>query len=373
MGNRTPAEGRIYPNPPVRFYTPNPMDATDFIKNRFSSKIVGDASIGADEQRKLNKISAPRSGGERMIDVSGKINTLREALAEATIKAKEDTLKRVSMRDIPKGDVLETARVAGILAAKKTSELIPLCHQAPLDFVSVDFDICPGAILIKARTKAIWKTGVEMEALVAASVASLAIYDMLKPIDDSLEITGVKLIEKKGGKGDWKENFKQPLKTAVLVLSDSISQGKKEDKSGRVIIEKLAKEPVSVEAYKILPDDAELIKAELLKLADDEKFDLILTTGGTGLSPRDVTVEATAEVIEREIPGISEAQRIYGFERTPHAMLSRGISGVRGKTMIINLPGSSRGAEESMDAIFPWALHGFWILRGGGHENKTVR
>ena len=101
-----------------------------------------------------------------------------------------------------------------------------------------------------------------------------------------------------------------------------------------------------------------------------EKVDLILTTGGTGLSPRDVTVEATRTVIEREVPGISEATRIYGFQRTPYAMLSREVAGVRGKTIIINLPGSSRGAAESMDALFPWVLHVFHILKGGRHNQK---
>ena len=99
-------------------------------------------------------------------------------------------------------------------------------------------------------------------------------------------------------------------------------------------------------------------------------MDFILTTGGTGLSPRDVTVEATRTVIEREVPGISEATRIYGFQRTPYAMLSRVIAGVRGKTIIINLPGSSRGAAESMDALFPWVLHVFHILKGGVHNQK---
>ena len=98
--------------------------------------------------------------------------------------------------------------------------------------------------------------------------------------------------------------------------------------------------------YKIFSDDLETIRRELIRLSDEKKVDLILTTGGTGLSPRDVTFEATRTVIEREVPGISEATRIYGFQRTPYAMLSREVAGVRGKTIIINLPGSSRGAAE---------------------------
>ena len=305
-----------------------------------------------------------------MKDVSEKIDTLREATAEASLGARAETIDIVRRGEVPKGNVLEMARAAGILAAKKTSELIPFCHQVPLDWVLVDFEMLEEEIVIKTKAKAIWKTGVEMEALTAATISALTIYDMLKPLDDSLEIKSVKLVEKRGGKSEWKQHFKTPLRTAVLVLSDTVSQGKKEDKSGKTIVKKLEKEPVEVLEYKIFPDDFDTIKKELIRLSDEERVDLILTTGGTGLSPRDVTVEATKEVIEREIPGISEAGRIYGFQRTPYAMLSRGISGVRGKTIIINLPGSSKGAAESMDALFPWVLHAFWILRGVGHKKK---
>lgn len=305
-----------------------------------------------------------------MIDISEKLDTLREAIAQSSLRVKPETIDLVRRGGAPKGNVLDVARVAGIIAAKKTSELIPYCHQIPLNWVSVDFEILEGEIVIKTHAKAVWKTGVEMEALTAASIAALTVYDMLKPVDDSIEIVSVRLVEKRGGKSQWKEDFKTPLKTAVLVLSDTVFQGKKEDRSGKTILEKLKKEPVEVVGYKILPDEFETIRKELIRLSDEERVDLILTTGGTGLSPRDVTVEATEAVIEREVPGIAEAVRIYGFQRTPYAMLSREVSGVRGKTMIINLPGSSRGVAESMDALFPWVLHAFWILRSGGHETK---
>ena len=305
-----------------------------------------------------------------MKDISDKLHTLRQATARASIRASSKTIEKVKKGKVPKGNVMEMARAAGILAAKKTSELIPYCHQIPLDWIMVDFEIHSEEIIIKTHVTAAWKTGVEMEALTAASIAALTIYDMLKPIDDALEVRSVKLIEKLGGRSQWKQNFKDPIKTAILVLSDTISQGKKEDKSGNTIIKRLGKEPVKVVEYKILPDDYDVIKGELVRLSDDKKIDLILTTGGTGLGPRDVTVEATKDVIEKEVPGISEAIRIYGFTRTPHSMLSRGISGVRGNTIIINLPGSTKGAGESMDALFPWVLHSFWILRGGGHNKE---
>jgi len=307
-----------------------------------------------------------------MKDVSEKIDTLRSAVAQAIIKVKAHTMDLIKDNKVPKGNVLEMARASGILAAKKTSELIPLCHQIPLDIVDVEFELQEDHIKVQSVAKAIWKTGVEMEALTAVTIASLTIYDMLKPLDDSMEVGEIKLINKRGGKSDWKQNFNTPLRTSILVLSDSVSAGKKEDRSGKIIQEKLKDQPLDILKYEILPDEFELIKERLIELCDNEGMDLVLTTGGTGLSPRDITVEATNEVIEREIPGISEASRSYGFKRTPYAMLSRGVSGVRGKTIIINLPGSSRGAAESIDALFPWVLHSFWILRSNQHETSTV-
>lgn len=305
-----------------------------------------------------------------MRDISQKLETLRTASAEATLTTSPGTIKKINEGKVPKGNVLEMARTSGITAAKKTSDLIPLCHQVPLDYVDLEFELRDNEIRIFSEVKAVWKTGVEMEALTAVSVSALTIYDMLKPIDKELEINNIRLFRKKGGKSDFRQNFTHPLKTAVLVFSDSISEGKKDDRSGKIIVERLKEHPVEVEEYSIFPDERASVKDSLVRLSDYEKYDLILTTGGTGLGPRDVTAETTLEVLDKETPGISEAVRIYGFQRTPYAMLSRAVSGVRGKTLIINLPGSSRGVEESMDALFPWVLHSFWILSGGGHGKK---
>jgi molybdenum cofactor synthesis domain-containing protein len=125
-----------------------------------------------------------------------------------------------------------------------------------------------------------------------------------------------------------------------------------------------------VTVYDILPDDRERITARLLELTDHEAMDLIFTTGGTGLGPKDVTPEATAPILDKEIPGISEAIRKHGKERTPYAMLSREVAGLRGKCIIITLPGSSNGARESMEALFPGLLHAFPMMRGKGHNQE---
>lgn len=306
-----------------------------------------------------------------MIDTSPKSETLREAVAEARVKAAPSSIQAVKDDTVPKGDVLAAARIAGISAAKKTVDLIPFCHPLSIDFVSIEFELGKDEIVIRSRVKAVAKTGVEMEALTAVSLAALTVYDMLKPLDNTLFVERIVLLEKKGGKSDFEDRFDKPIRAGVLVISDSTFRGEREDKSGKIIQEMLRVHAVEVEVYKVLPDDTSVIAQELRKLSDVEALDLVLTTGGTGLGPKDVTPEATSAVIEKTAPGITEVMRSYGQKRTPFAMLSRNAAGVRGKTLIINLPGSSRGARESMDALFPAILHGLRMLWGAGHEEKN--
>lgn len=301
-----------------------------------------------------------------MFFTDNKIETLRTAVAESIITMNAETLRRVKEKTTPKGDVLELARTAGVLAAKKTPELIPYCHPLPLDGVKVDFEFLENGIRVKALVKTIWKTGVEMEALTAAAIAALTIYDMCKPIDKEMEIIMTRLTEKSGGKSDFKEKIPKDLRAAVIVTSDGTAKGIREDKSGKIIRERLASLGIENIEYVVLPDEKEQIKKELLALSE-KGFRLIVTTGGTGLGPRDLTVEATREVIDREVTGVAEAMRQFGQKRTPYAMLSRGLVGLKGPTLIINLPGSSRGTLESLDAIFPAVLHSYKMMGGGGH------
>ena len=198
-----------------------------------------------------------------------------------------------------------------------------------------------------------------------ASVVALTMYDMLKPIDKGIEIKNIRLLEKKGGKSDRKA-IPENLKTAVIVCSDSISKGVGEDKSGRKIIEKLNLLNISVNDYSIIPDDKEVIQ-EKIKSLTTLSYQMILITGGTGLSNRDVTPEAVEELIEREIPGIAETARQYGQERIPTAMLSRSIAGLIGNTLVITMPGSTGGVTEYIDALFPQVLHVFGVMEGNKH------
>ncbi len=310
-----------------------------------------------------------------MIDISRKDTTLRSAVARATLLLAPETAARIRAADLPKGDPLPVARVAAVQAVKDTSRLIPYCHPVPIDWVAVDFDIDDERITATVVVRAVAKTGLEMEALTGASVAALTIYDMCKMIDEHMQIREVVLVEKKGGKSDYRHALDRPLRAAVLVLSDSVAAGLKQDSSGRAIADRLVAEGVEVVDFTILPDDADRIETLLCAYADELRLDLVVTTGGTGFSPRDCTPEAMARVIERDIPGIPEAIRAHGVARTPYAMLSRARAGIRGGTIIVNLPGSRRGVAESLDALFPAIIHAFPMLwmEGSWGESPASR
>jgi cyclic pyranopterin phosphate synthase len=302
-----------------------------------------------------------------MFNVSNKPDTYREAIALAVLKVNPSTISLIKKGKSPKGDIIEAAKISATMAAKRTWDLIPYCHPIPIDQVLVEVLLRQDSIEIAVEVKSVWKTGVEMESLTGACIGALTIYDMLKPVDNTLSIGSVRLLSKSGGIKDFHEHGNKEIKAAVLVISDSVASGKRIDKSGKTIVDKLLKDGVEVIEYKILPDDVHLIEHNLKEFCDDSRVDLILTSGGTGLGPRDVTPEATHNVLEKEVVGISETTRAYGQRRLPLSMLSRGLSGVRGKTLIINLPGSVRAVSESMDSLFPGVLHAFRMLEGHGH------
>lgn len=303
-----------------------------------------------------------------MRDISAKYATLRTATARVAVRVAPATLRLLRQGKLPKGDPLPVARVAAIQAAKNTAQIIPYCHPVPVDFVGIEFQVSRNRIEATAQVKAVGKTGVEMEALTAASVAALTLYDMLKPVDDQLEILGVQLLEKTGGKSDFQNVFPTPPRAAVLVMSDSISAGRKKDWSGRLIVDRLKQAGLKVADYRIIPDDQELIERWLIRYADRSKLDLVITSGGTGLSPRDQTPEAMKRVIVRDVPGIAEAARAFGQDRLPYAMLSRGLAGLRGQTLIVNLPGSRKGTADYLAVLFPALLHAIKMVRQEGHE-----
>lgn len=297
-----------------------------------------------------------------MIDITHKSNTLRYAHATAELRvSKAETIERVHNNTVPKGNIFEMSKAAGLFAVKQTHQVIPDCHPLPIEFAAVTFEVKELSIHIHMEVKTIYKTGVEVEAMHGASVVALTIYDMLKPIDKGIEIHGIKLLEKTGGKTSYKTNQSRPFRAAVVVCSDSVSAGKKEDKAGVAISEKLQKHGIEVAQYTVISDDETAI-IEQVNIAKNENFDMLIFTGGTGLSPRDKTPETILPLLHREIPGIAEQIRAYGQLRTPYSMLSRSVCGLINNMLVLTLPGSTKGASESMDAVFPAILHIFRVL-----------
>jgi molybdopterin adenylyltransferase len=158
----------------------------------------------------------------------------------------------------------------------------------------------------------------------------------------------------------------------ILTISDKGSRGEREDKSGKTIREILSGVDVLIVDHDIVPDEKELIARELVKWADRDNLDVVITTGGTGLTPRDVTPEATLAVVDRVVPGFAEAMRAESLKKTPHAMLSRAVVGTRGKCLIINLPGSPRAVRECLEVILPALPHAVETLKGQSDECNTA-
>lgn len=303
-----------------------------------------------------------------MVDITHKVTTLRTAVAQAIVKvSKPETIEAIKNDTVPKGNVFAMSKAAGLLGVKRTPDILPDCHPLPIEFTGVEYEINGLEITVLFTVKTIYKTGVEVEAMHGASVVALNMYDMLKPIDKGIEIHAIKLLNKKGGKSDFRDKFRKDLTAAVVVCSDTISAGHKEDRAGKAIIEKLKSYEVSIFEYIIIPDEKEIIQ-EKAKAYQKQDVDLIIYTGGTGLSGRDVTPEALIPMLDRRIPGIEEAIRNYGQDRMPFAMLSRSVAGTLGNTLVLALPGSTNGAKESMDSIFPSVLHIFRILKGARHD-----
>ncbi len=307
-----------------------------------------------------------------MVDITHKINTLRKAVAIAKIlTSSSETMEAIQLKKVPKGDIFEFGRAAGLLAIKKTSDVIPDCHPIPIEKASITYDIQELVINIRVEVHTIYKTGVEVEAMHGASVVALTLYDMLKPIDKDLEIQSIKLEAKEGGKSDFRDQQGKDILAAVVVCSDSMAKNNElepsQDFAGKAVIDLLKKHHVIPHHYCILADEFTAIQNKALELSE-LGYHLVLFVGGTGLSPRDVTPDAIIPLLDRTIPGIMEAARVFGQQRTPYAMLSRGVAGFIKNSLVLTLPGSTKGAKETMEAVFPYILHIFKVASGYRHD-----
>lgn len=321
-------------------------------------------------------------GSLRMADVGAKPRTARHALARGSLVMNARALRLLRTKRLPKGDALAAGELAGIMAAKRTSEIIPLCHPLPLDAVRVGFELDPKLPGLHAfcSAKAFSRTGVEMEALCGVSAALLTVYDLVKPVDPALRIDSVRLEFKAGGKsGFWRHPLARPKKSppakplkpavaGIITVSDRCSQGRRRDESGRLLSEGLRAMGLSTRPRLVVSDDQELIASALRRLAKD--CDAVVLTGGTGLSPRDVTPETVTGICDRVVPGIGEALRLSGRSSTPLSSLSRSVAGLLGSTIVVCLPGSPRAVQEGLAVLSEVLPHAIHIAKGGGHGLK---
>jgi len=298
-------------------------------------------------------------GRARMVDVGGKAVTARAATASGRFVTTAEVIGLIRAEGMPKADVLSTARVAGIQGAKKTSELVPLCHPIPLSSVSIDFDLERSSILVTATAKTTGTTGVEMEALTAVAIAGLTLHDMTKAVDPHSVLGDIRLVEKTGGR------TRAPLRAdaaTVIVASTGAAAGTRDDTTGPRIVAWLEAKGYTAE----LVVTADAAVADALAAAVASSPAVIITTGGTGMSPTDQTPEATRPLLTRELPGVAEAIRARGLPNTPKAALSRGLAGTAGETVIVNLPGSTGGVKDGLAVLDDLLEHLVAQVAGAG-------
>jgi molybdenum cofactor biosynthesis protein MoaC len=322
-------------------------------------------------------------GNFKMIDVGAKAETKRTAVARGRIRVSSEAYAAIKDQKNPKGNVLPMAEVAGIMATKSASQVLPLCHPLSLQHAEIRFEYldAENTIEVTCTATAIARTGVEMEALAGVNGALLSIYDLSKAVDPVISILEICLLEKRGGKsGHWKNPEiygpqKKPhsfpgyenLRIGVVTVSDRASKGIYKDGSGPILKSYFSERGANVVDVVIVPDEKEQINSALRRLAIELKADIIVTTGGTGFSRRDVTPETVKEICDREIPGFGELLRSRGEIYTKSSWLSRSVAALLGDCLVICLPGSSKGVAEGVQILGDLLPHAVAMVRGEGH------
>jgi cyclic pyranopterin phosphate synthase len=334
--------------------------------------------------RRTRLTHVDETGAARMVDVGAKEVTERVAVASGRLVVSPRVIELLRGEGVPKGDALGVARIAGILGAKRTPDLIPLCHPIAISGVKVELEVLDDAVEIRARVKTTDRTGVEMEALTAVAVAGLTLHDMIKAVDPEAVLTDVRVISKAGGRsGDWSREAVEKSVPAqgtgsarspglpggalarVITVSDRSAAGERADTSGPLLASLLTELGFLVDDVVVVADEEAQVTA-VLRDGVAAGIDLVVTTGGTGFAPRDVTPEATRRVIDREAPGVVEVLRAADRERVPTSILSRAVAGIAGGSVIVNLPGSTGGVRDGIKVLAPVIGHAIAQVRGGG-------
>ncbi len=317
-----------------------------------------------------------------MADITRKAPSFRRAITMGSIHVGEVGFEHIKNETLPKGDVLKLAEIAGVQGAKNAWQQIPMCHPLLLDHVAVylELDAANHTIIAYAIVSTTAKTGVEMEALAAVNAALLTLYDLTKPVEPALTISGIRLLIKEGGKkGLWVHpngipeklqtllptKSKLPLEGkvgAIITLSDRAFNKEYEDKSGKALKEGLEFLGCEISNYEIIPDEADRLEQKIKTLVGT--VDLIITTGGTGLAKRDITPQTIAKLADYEVPGIGELLRSSGANHIATSWLSRSLAVVIGNTLVISLPGSTGGVKDGIEALKTILSHALDHLAG---------
>ena len=342
------------------------------------------------QKSKTEILSFPASAKPNfsMIDVGKKRPTRRRAVACGTIRMNITAFDAIKNGTLPKGNVLALAEAAGIMGAKNTPDLIPMCHTLPLDQVTIhcDMDERDCSITVYAQAVAFAKTGVEMEALAGANAALLTIWDLTKGTDPNLSIEGIRLLIKTGGKSGvwvnpdgipaWLEEqlpdaeFLKGKSAAILVMSDRAASGEYKDESGMLLKDLAFQAGAVLKAYDIIPDDVDKIEQSILKICREQKPDLLIASGGTGPGPRDVTPDVLAKISDRMLDGLGDVLRTESLYFTDTAWLSRMTACMVGATLVIAFPGSPKAVKECWDILSPFLSEALNKIKKQGFEAR---
>ncbi|MDR1266041.1 MAG: bifunctional molybdenum cofactor biosynthesis protein MoaC/MoaB [Propionibacteriaceae bacterium] len=320
-----------------------------------------------------------------MVDVADKAVTERRATARGRVDCAAAAAKRLAAGTLPKGDGLAVAKVAGLMAAKRTADLIPLCHPLGLDGAAVELTVGESGVEIEATIRSTGRTGVELEALTAVAVAGLTVIDMIKAVDRSARLTQVRVVAKSGGRsGSWVEPpggsglaplsppqrsdpaVGRPWAAGYVVVSDRCASGRTVDRTGPVLAAALERVGADSVVGTVVADEPTAIRGAVRAwLAAGLR--LVVTSGGTGVGPRDVTPEALAPLFDKALPGVAELIRERGRRSTGLAVLGRSVAGVVGQAVLVALPGSPAAAADGVAALAEVLPHLLDQLAGGDH------